>query len=127
MSQATDTDRTQAFPYPHVMDGGKVTLVQVPVERYEELVIAEAALQVAHALQNELPDAVDLAEATGRSAKNRIVSARKARGMSQKELAEKLGVQQSHVSHIENNPHRVHVRTLKRVAWALGVDVRTLI
>ncbi len=127
VSQTADTVRSLAFPYPYVMDDDKVASVQVPVERYKELVTAEAALHVASALQNELPDEFEPDEATVRRAKNRIVAARKARGLSQRELAAKLGVQQSHVSHIENNPHRVHVRTLKSVARALGVDVRTLI
>lgn len=58
---------------------------------------------------------------------NRIAEARKAAGLTQKALAERVGVTQSEISRIENNPDATTVKTLKRVARALKVDVPCLI
>ena len=57
----------------------------------------------------------------------RIAEARRAKGVTQKELGAKLGIPQSQISRIERNPDSTTVRTLKRIARALGVDVRALI
>lgn len=56
-----------------------------------------------------------------------IAKARKAKRLTQKQLGDKLGLPQSQISRIERNPDRTTVRTLKRVARALGVNVRSLI
>ena len=60
-------------------------------------------------------------------AADRIVNARKAAGMTQQQLAAKLKMPQSQISRIERNPDRTTVRTLKKIAKALKVDVRFLI
>ena len=60
-------------------------------------------------------------------AADRIVNARKAAGMTQQQLAAKVKMPQSQISRIERNPDRTTVRTLKKIAKALKVDVRFLI
>lgn len=126
-ASTTEAVPLPAFTYPYLVEDGKPTFIQVPVDRYRELITAEAALKAASALQDENPESMKIDDAEVRLAKNRLVAARTARGLSQRELGKKLGMQQSHISNIEKNPDRVHLRTLKRVARALGVDVRSLI
>jgi len=58
---------------------------------------------------------------------DRIAAARNARGLTQKALADKLGVPQSQISRIERNPDRTTVRTLRRIARALAVDISALV
>ena len=60
-------------------------------------------------------------------AADRIAKARKAAGLTQKQLADKLGLPQSQISRIERNPDRTTVRTLRRLAQALNVDVSKLL
>ncbi len=60
-------------------------------------------------------------------AAERIAEARKAAGLTQKQLGEKLNLPQSQISRIERRPDRTTVRTLKRIARALNVDVRALL
>ncbi|MEW6252325.1 MAG: helix-turn-helix transcriptional regulator [Planctomycetota bacterium] len=60
-------------------------------------------------------------------AASRLVEARKARGMTQVQLARRLGLPQSQISRIERNPDHTTVRTLKRIAAALHVDVGQLL
>ncbi|MCH7592339.1 MAG: helix-turn-helix transcriptional regulator [Planctomycetes bacterium] len=60
-------------------------------------------------------------------AAERIAKARKAKGLTQKQLGEKLNLPQSQISRIERNPDHTTVRTLKRIARALGVDVAALV
>jgi transcriptional regulator with XRE-family HTH domain len=45
----------------------------------------------------------------------------------QKQLTAKLKMPQSQISRIERNPNHTTVRTLKRIAKALGVEVSALI
>jgi transcriptional regulator with XRE-family HTH domain len=47
--------------------------------------------------------------------------------LSQTQLGAKLNLPQSQISRIERNPDHTTLRTLKRVARALGVDVRALV
>jgi ribosome-binding protein aMBF1 (putative translation factor) len=57
----------------------------------------------------------------------RIAKARKAAGLTQKQLGARLKLPQSQISRIERNPDRTTVRTLKRIAKALGADVSALV
>ncbi len=99
----------------------------VPVDEYEELIKAS---MVAHAIgqiergDNDFVDADDFALEL---AAEQIANARKAKGLTQKQLGHKLNLPQSQISRIERNPDRTSVRTLKRIARALGVDVKALI
>lgn len=60
-------------------------------------------------------------------AAERIAEARKAAKLTQKQLGDKLGLPQSQISRIERNPDRTTVRTLKRIARALKVDLGALV
>ena len=57
----------------------------------------------------------------------RITRARKAAGLSQAALGRKVVMPQSQISRIERNPERCTVRTLRRLANALKVDVATFL
>ena len=57
----------------------------------------------------------------------RIAEARKAKGMTQKQLGVKLNIPQSQVSRTERNPDHATLRTLKKIARALGVDIGALV
>jgi len=56
-----------------------------------------------------------------------LVKARKAARLTQKQLGQRIGVPQSMISRIERRPDRTTVRTLKRIAKALGVNVNVYI
>ncbi|RJE87981.1 helix-turn-helix domain-containing protein [Paracoccus onubensis] len=51
---------------------------------------------------------------------------RSARGLNQEDLAEMSGLKQSTISKIENGFDGVTLRVLKKIAVALGVEVRDL-
>lgn len=57
----------------------------------------------------------------------RIKEARKKAGMTQAELAERLGTPYQTVSQWERDTRRPKIETLQRIAAALGVDVNLLI
>ena len=113
--------------YPCVVENGNPTHVLVPLDEYELLVKAsmvEKAIAQIERRDDELVNADDLAlELAG----ERIARARKAAGLTQKQLGNKLSLPQSQISRIERNPDRTTVRTLKRIARALGVNVSALI
>jgi transcriptional regulator with XRE-family HTH domain len=56
----------------------------------------------------------------------RIVFLRKQRGMSQQDLAYRIGMEKSNLSVIENGKSNPQVLTLVRIASALGVQARDL-
>src|SRR5574337_1927022 len=56
-------------------------------------------------------------------AASQLAAARKARGLTQVQLARRLGLPQSQISRIERNPDRTTVRTMKKIAAALKVNV----
>ena len=55
-----------------------------------------------------------------------IAEARKKAGLTQKQLADKMGMPQSQISRIEKRPDRTTMRTMKRVAAALEIDISAL-
>ncbi len=57
----------------------------------------------------------------------RIARARKAAGLTQKQLGDRLKLPQSQISRIERNPDHTTVRTIRKLAQALGVDVSALL
>ena len=99
----------------------------VPIDEYERLVMAgmvEDAIAQIERGDDDLVAADDLAlELAGR----RIAQARKTAGITQKQLGARLKIPQSQISRIERNPDHTTVRTLKRVARALKVNVRSLL
>lgn len=109
--------------YDIVVRDGELAFVMVPVVEYEAWVkkcMAYDAITQIEKGQEDLIDADDLAL---EFAADSIAQARKRAGLSQKQLGEKLGIPQSQVSRIERNPDHTTVRTMRRVAKALGVDV----
>lgn len=114
--------------HPYLTDADGATYVLVPVDDYEELVKASMVVDAIAKIENSTDeDYVDADDFRLELAAERIAKARKAKGMTQKQLAAKLKVPQSQISRIERNPDRTTVRTLKRIAKALGVDVSALI
>lgn len=103
------------------------TYVLVPEDEYEELVKADMAREAIAKLED--PDArwIDFDDYKLQLAGSRIAEARKAKALTQTQLSNKIGVPQSQISRIERNPDRTTVRTLKRIAKALGVDVKLLV
>ena len=53
-----------------------------------------------------------------------LVDARKTNGLTQKQLAEKTGITQSDISKLENGGANPSLRTLRRLAAALGMRVK---
>lgn len=72
-------------------------------------------------------DWVDDAEARLIVAGGELAAARKRAGLTQKQLGERLALPQSQISRIEKNPDRATVRTMRRIANALGVDIGSLL
>jgi DNA-binding XRE family transcriptional regulator len=110
-----------------VVKDGQVTHVIVPLDEYERLTLASMAVESIRILEDPKTKWYSTSDVALKLAGNRIAKARKAAGMTQKALAEKVGITQSEVSRIENNPDATTVKTLRRVARALKVDVRSLI
>ncbi len=111
-----------------VDDHNRTTAVVIPIEDYERFLKADMARVAVQRLENT-PDAdwIDAGDFALEVAAEQIVAARERAGLTQKQLGKKLGLPQSMISRIERNPDRTTVRTLKRVAKALGVRVSTLI
>lgn len=57
----------------------------------------------------------------------KIKKARKAAGLTQKELGERLGVQQATISAFEKNKTSIKVITAERIANAIGCDIYDII
>lgn len=53
----------------------------------------------------------------------RIVTLRQMTGMSQAQLAEKAGLQRTHISRIEAGKYAVTLETVQAIAEAFGMDV----
>ncbi|MEO0529069.1 MAG: helix-turn-helix transcriptional regulator [Planctomycetota bacterium] len=56
----------------------------------------------------------------------RIAAARRKKGMTQKQLADKSGIQQSHISRIENGIHCATYKTIAMIAMCLGRRISEL-
>jgi DNA-binding XRE family transcriptional regulator len=103
------------------------TYVLVPEDEYVELVKAEMAADAVAVLEDPHTKWVDFDEYRLQLAGSKIAEARKARKLTQAQLAKKLGVPQSQISRIERHPDQTTIRTLKRIAKALRVDVSLLV
>ena len=126
-STSKNTRQSVASEHRYIVENGRPTHVIVPVHEYERLVKAEMIRSGVAKLKDEETEWVD-ADALGwKLAGERIAQARKAEGLTQKQLGERLNIPQSQISRIERNPDHTTLKTLKRVARALGVDVRALI
>ena len=58
--------------------------------------------------------------------KDTIRTMRLRKGMSQAQLAEKIGTSQSHIARIERGTENVHIETCRRLCEALQIDMNTL-
>lgn len=113
-----------------LMVNGSPAYVLVPVEEYERLILAEAYRDAARVLDADRDNPAaweDSDQFALELAGSWIAEARKNKGWTQVQLARKLGVPQSQVSRIERRPDHTTMRTLKRVARALGVDLRGIV
>lgn len=113
--------------HAYVVKDDRPTYVLVPVEEYDRLVAAGMAERAMSKLNDKQVKWIDANALGVQLAGNRIAKARKAAGLTQKQLGDKLRFPQSQISRIERNPDRTAVRTLKRIARALGVDVSALL
>ncbi|MBL8878255.1 MAG: helix-turn-helix transcriptional regulator [Phycisphaerales bacterium] len=114
--------------WPRVVRDGITTHVLVPIDEYERL---SAAAQNDATRESADRDAtsgfVSASVFRTQLAVDRIIKARKKAGLTQVQLAAKIGVPQSMISRIERNPDRTTIRTIRKIAAALGVDVRALL
>jgi len=110
--------------------GGRQVVV-IPTDIWEEVVeLLEdyADLRDARAIMDDHKDEViSLEEARHIILDNHIKKVRRRKKITQKELARKLGVSQTRVSQIENTEYRPTIKTYRRVAKALGCEVKDLI
>ena len=106
-------------------------LVSIPYEEYLRLtgraITYERAFvpdsDASYGRKNYIP----LAQLGRMIAGKRIVEARKKVGLSQAALGKKVGMPQSQISRIERNPGNCTVKTLRKLAKALKVDVATFL
>ena len=127
-ARTNDRGATEAASFPYVMEGGKPAYVLVPVAEYEELVKARLAAGALAKMNDDDDTAwVNADDLALEFAAERIAAARKAAGFTQKALGDKLNIPQSQISRIERKPDHTTVRTLKKIARALKVDVRSLL
>ena len=103
------------------------TCVLIPVEEYERLIALVEAHQMIDKLEDPRAEWADFDEFKLQLAGNKLAEARKGRKLTQTQLAARLGVPQSQISRIERSPDQTTLRTLKRIAKALGVDVKNLV
>lgn len=113
--------------YPYVLEAGEPAYVLVPIDEYEELVKMSMAASALAKLNDDSAEYVDADDFALELAGEQVAKARKAAGLTQKQLGEKLKIPQSQISRIERNPDHTTVRTLKRIARALGVNVSALV
>lgn len=111
--------------YDSIVRGGK-KFVLVPESDYERIIVQEMVQEAISQIESGDKDAdwMDADDFGLELAGEAIAKARKAKGWTQKQLGAKLGLPQSQISRIERNPDRTTVRTLKRVAKALGLNIR---
>jgi len=106
---------------------GRATHVLVPIDEYEQLVKSQMAATASTAIDDRTSKWIDADTVALKLAGQRIARARQAAGLTQKQLGAKLGIPQSQVSRIERHPDHTTVRTLRRIAKALNVDIRALV
>ena len=119
--------RRDDLSHAYVVRDDQATHVLIPVEEYERLVMADMAREAVAKLEDPNTEWIDFDDYKLQLAGSKIAEARKARKLTQTQLAKKLGVPQSQISRIERHPDQTTVRTLKRIAKALGVDVKMLV
>jgi len=113
--------------FPVIMQGDRAIYVVLPIEEYERLMHERDVDRLLARAEDPNVKWVDADDLAIEFATESVVKARKAAGLTQAQLAKKLGMPQSQISRIERNPDRTTVRTLKKIAKALRVDVRAFV
>ena len=107
------------------------SMVAIPVEVWEriveELEDAAAALRAKAIMADASDPIISLEESRKELFDNHIKRVRKRKRMTQVQLAKKLGISQGRVSEIEHLDYRPTIKTYRRVAKALGVDITELL
>lgn len=125
---ARSAGRNAHLDHACIIADGVPTYLLVPIAEYEQLVKSDMAREAIAELElGGEEEYVDAGVFGLELAGEEIAKARKAAGMTQTQLGAKLGIPQSMISRVERNPDRTTLRTLKRIAKALKVDVRALI
>ena len=119
--------RPRAASLAYVVENDRQTHVLLPVEEYDRLCLSAEVQKLTAKLEDPKAEWVDADAFVLQLAGSRIAEARKARRLTQKALGKKLGLPQSQISRIERNPDHTTVRTLKRIAHPLGVNVSALV
>ncbi len=101
--------------------------VLIPLDQYEMLSKSDVLNRALDRLADRGEPVVDGDEFALELAAGRIARARKEAGLTQAQLAARLKLPQSQISRIERNPDHTTVRTLKKIARALGVDISALV
>ena len=73
--------------------------------------------------QDKLAHIAELKQQTRERIGKRIAALRKLAGMSQEQLAERAGLQRTHISRIEAGKYAVTLETIQAIAEALGMTV----
>jgi DNA-binding XRE family transcriptional regulator len=124
---ARQAARLRATAASYVLHDDRPTHVILPIEEYDRLMDALEAQELAEQLDDPKTEWVEAEDAALEIAGSWLAKVRKQAGLTQKQLAAKLRVPQSQISRIEKHPERSTMRTMKRIAAALGVDVATLL
>ncbi|MBI5763264.1 MAG: helix-turn-helix transcriptional regulator [Planctomycetes bacterium] len=107
--------------------GNRITHVLLPINEYERYEQMQEAARLTKKLEDPNAKWIGFEDFSAMLAADAVVEARKKAGLTQGQLAAKLKMPQSQISRIERNPDRTTVRTLKKIAKALGVDVAKLL
>ena len=105
----------------------KATHVVIPIDEYVRLSDAVEAQELAAMIEDKTVKWIDAGDLALELAGNYIAEARKQAGLTQSQLAARMGVPQSQISRIEKNPDRSTLRTMKRIAAALGMDISAML
>ena len=102
-------------------------LVVMEAAEYERLLDEIDALEAKRISEDRSDPVLRSKDVKGGFLRNHIAQVREKRGLSQKELASRLGVEQSVVSRWEGPNANLTIETLRRIAKALGCPVHRLI
>ncbi|MDD5306262.1 MAG: helix-turn-helix transcriptional regulator [Deltaproteobacteria bacterium] len=107
--------------------GPKGRLVILKMEDFELLTDALDARAARSILADESDPILDWDDVGGDVVSNRIASERNRLGLTQKELASRLGVEPSTMSRWEREDANLTLATLRRIARVLACPVRNLV
>lgn len=123
----TATSRPAALPPAVLSPRGLPEYVLVQKAEWERMLLADMVAEATAALSDPNMESIALEDVGKMLARDSIVRARKAKGLTQKQLGKLAKMQQSQIARLEKHPEAMTLRTLRRVAKALGVDVSALI